>query len=175
MRRANPRTGDLPASSTCWFARLFRILGFGSKRPDEALIASTRFHRLLRRGRSYGPLLKPEDAVKKDASKEPRGLQFICLMANIGRQFEFLQNAWMVNSKFAGLQQEQDPLLGHREPLNDGSPTNRFHRPDADGPTSTIGPLPQFVTVRGGAYFFMPGLKAIKYLASLPNRGDQSS
>ncbi|MGY6274611.1 Dyp-type peroxidase [Methylomonas sp. MgM2] len=174
VRRANPRTGDLPSTSKCIFSRLIRILGFGGKNPEEDLIASTRFHRLLRRGRTYGPLLKPEDAVKKDAPKEARGLQFICLMANIGRQFEFVQNAWMVNSKFAGLQQQQDPLLGDREPLNDGSPTDRFHRSEADGPSPTIGPLPQFVTVRGGAYFFMPGLKAINYLASLPNRGDES-
>ena len=27
--------------------------------------------------------------------------------------------------------------------------------------------LPQFVTVRGGAYFFMPGLSALRYLAAL--------
>jgi hypothetical protein len=25
--------------------------------------------------------------------------------------------------------------------------------------------LPQFVTVRGGAYFFMPGLSALRYIA----------
>ena len=175
VRRANPRTGDLPESAGCVFGRLFRILGFGNKRPDQDLIASTRFHRLLRRGRSYGPLLKAEDALKNDAPKEPRGLQFICLVANISRQFEFVQNAWMVNSKFAGLQQERDPLLGHRQPLNDGSATDQFHRPNVAGPATTISGMPQFITVRGGAYFFMPGLKAIRYLASLPNRGDQSS
>ena len=27
--------------------------------------------------------------------------------------------------------------------------------------------VPQFVTVRGGAYFFLPGLAALKYLASM--------
>lgn len=175
VRRANPRTGDLPVANQCFFGRLFSILGFGSKRFDDDLIASSRFHRLLRRGRSYGALLKPEDAVKKDAPKAARGLQFICLVANIGRQFEFVQNAWMANSKFAGLQREQDPLLGHRQPLHDGSSANEFHRPDPNGPDRILGPVPQFVTVKGGAYFFMPGLKAIQYLANLPSRGDQSS
>jgi len=27
--------------------------------------------------------------------------------------------------------------------------------------------LPAFTTVRGGAYFFVPGLKALRYIASL--------
>jgi hypothetical protein len=26
--------------------------------------------------------------------------------------------------------------------------------------------LPQFVTVRGGAYFFLPGIRALRYLAT---------
>ena len=26
--------------------------------------------------------------------------------------------------------------------------------------------LPQFVTVRGGAYFFLPGRRALRYIAS---------
>ena len=31
--------------------------------------------------------------------------------------------------------------------------------------------LPAFTTVRGGAYFFLPGLKALGYLASLNEQG----
>ncbi|MCQ8127710.1 Dyp-type peroxidase [Methylomonas rivi] len=174
VRRANPRSGDMPSVSGCFFSRLLKILGFGLKRYDEDLIASTRFHRLLRRGRTYGPLLTPEQAVKADAPVVERGLQFICLVANISRQFEFVQNAWVVNSKFAGLQQERDPLLAHRQPLHDGTPTDQFHRPDPAGPVQTLAHLPQFISVRGGAYFFMPGLSAIRYLAALPTQGDQS-
>ena len=135
------------------------------------MIASTRFHRLLRRGRSYGPKLSPEQAIKPDAPKAERGLQFICLVANIQRQFEFVQNAWMMNSKFAGLQQERDPLLGHRKPLLGGEATDHFHRPDPVGPMQKLCPLPQFITVRGGAYFFMPGIRALKYIAAQPTKG----
>jgi len=33
------------------------------------------------------------------------------------------------------------------------------------GPPSRVSGLPQFVTVRGGAYFFLPGIRALRYIA----------
>lgn len=179
VRRANPRTGDLPPGATGFsviasISRLIRILGFGQK-PEEDLVASSRFHRLLRRGRGYGPVLTPEDAVKPDAPAAERGLQFICLVANIGRQFEFVQNAWIVNSKFDGLQEEPDPLLGNREPLMNGDRTDHFNRPTPSGPVQKTCHLPQFTTVLGGGYFFMPGLRALKYISALPANGNGGS
>lgn len=170
IRRSNPRTGDLPPGITGLVSRLIKILGFGQK-PEDDLVASTRFHRILRRGRAYGPVLAPEDAVKPDAPAAERGLQFIGLVANISRQFEFVQNAWSMSSKFSGLQQESDPLLGHREPLISGAGTDQFNRPDPAGPMQKTCGLPQFTTVRGGGYFFMPGLRALRYIATLPIKG----
>lgn len=173
IRRSNPRTGDLPPRVTGFISRLLKILGFDQSQ-DEDLVASTRFHRILRRGRSYGPELLPEDAIKPDAPVAERGLQFICLAGNILRQFEFVQNAWSMSSKFSGLQQESDPLLGNREPLMSGENTNQFNRPDPNRPTQKTCHLPQFITVQGGGYFFMPGLSALKYIAALPiKRGKQ--
>lgn len=170
IRRANPRTGDMPGIvSGCW-SWLVKTLGFGLSRPEEDLIASTRYHRLLRRGRGYGPRLEPEDAIPAGAQDAPRGLQFVCLVANIQRQFEFVQNAWLVGSKFAGLQQERDPLLSHRLPLLNGAATDQFHQPDPAGPLRKTYGLQQFITVRGGAYFFMPGLRALQYIASVPSK-----
>jgi deferrochelatase/peroxidase EfeB len=166
IRRANPRTGDLPPGVTGLVTRLLKMLGFGQNRPDEDLIASTRFHRLLRRGRSYGPLLAPEEAVKPDAPAAERGLQFIALVANISRQFEFIQNAWSMSSTFGGVQQERDPLFGVREPLLQGEATDNFNRPDPNGPMHKTCCLPQFVAVRGGGYFFMPGLRALQFIAA---------
>jgi deferrochelatase/peroxidase EfeB len=166
IRRTNPRKGDLPPGPNDFISWFKKILGFGLTRPDQDLVASSRFHRLLRRGRAYGPKLAPEDAIKPDAPKAERGLQFICLVGNIMRQFEFVQNAWVMSSKFAGLQQERDPLLGHRKPLMSGEVTDQFHQQDTTGPMKKTCHLPQFITVRGGAYFFMPGLRAIKYIAA---------
>ncbi|WP_197893561.1 Dyp-type peroxidase [Variovorax sp. PBL-H6] len=154
IRRANPRNADLTPGWANPLSRLWRRLGFGANplRPD--LIASTRFHRLLRRGREYG-----------GAPGEETGLHFICLGANIARQFEFVQNAWMAGTRFNGLSGESDPLLGHRLPDNDGNPTDSFSMPVGTGPDRQCSGLPQFVTVQGGAYFFLPGIRALRYLS----------
>ena len=41
--------------------------------------------------------------------------------------------------------------------------------PRPDGPARRITGLPQFVTVRGGGYFFLPGLRALRYIAGAPS------
>lgn len=174
IRRANPRTGDFPPGVRGALSRLVRILGFGRRHPGDDLIASARFHRLLRRGREYGPLLTPEEAISPDATAAERGLQFICLVANIARQFEFVQNAWSMGPKFGGVQNESDPLLGNRRDLVNGEPTDGFTRPDPAGPARCVHGVPQFVTVLGGAYFFMPGIRALRYIAQSPRKGAES-
>ena len=72
----------------------------------------------------------------------------------------------MIGSKFAGLTGESDPMLGHRLPDAGNSPTDGFSIPQAAGPACRLRGLPQFVTVRGGAYFFLPGIRALRYLAT---------
>ena len=79
-------------------------------------MSSVRYHRILRRGREYGVYLSTVKAMAPAAQDEPEsGMHFICLNANILRQFEFLQNAWIASTKFSGLTGESDPLLGDRE------------------------------------------------------------
>ncbi len=167
IRRANPRTGDFPPATEGAVGRLLRTLGFGRRHPGDDLVASSRFHRLVRRGRVFGSRLTPEQAIRDKPLKkaqESRGLYFICLGANISRQFEFVQGAWIASSKFAGLPTEGDPLLGNREPLSNGAATNHFSIPEHGNTARRIEGLPGFVTVRGGAYFFMPGLRALKFI-----------
>jgi deferrochelatase/peroxidase EfeB len=129
-------------------------------------MSSVRFHRILRRGREYGAGLSPSDALAPAPPNDPeRGLHFICLNANISRQFEFLQNAWIMNTKFSGMTGESDPLLGNREPRPGCPTTDDFVIQKADGLPRRVSRLPQFVTVRGGAYFFLPSLRALRYFA----------
>jgi len=144
------------------------MLGFGPNGFRDDLMSSVRFHRILRRGREYGRELKPEDALTPAPPTDPqRGLHFICLNANISRQFEFLQNAWMASTKFSGLTDESDPLLGTRHAIPGCPVTSNFTIQKEGALRRRVTGLPQFVTVRGGAYFFLPSLRAIRYFAEL--------
>jgi len=167
IRRSNPRTGDMPPGGARLLRRLKQTFGFDSATRDQDLVAATRFHRLLRRGRPYGSTVTPEAAVANHADGGNRGIHFISLGANLSRQFEFVQSAWLASPKFGGLEQESDPLVGNRMALAGRTPTNHFTAAIDGGPRQRIRDLPQFVTVRGGAYFFMPGLRALDYLAHM--------
>jgi deferrochelatase/peroxidase EfeB len=165
VRRANPRTGDYPIGRTGLLKKLLSLLGLTGTAEDDR-IASARFHRLLRRGREYGTALPPAEAARASGDGAEAGLFFLCLNGNLARQFEFVQGAWMANAKFAGMSNEQDPLLGNRIPFPGSQATDRFTRPDAAGPCRVSKALPQFITVRGGAYFFLPGIRALNWILS---------
>lgn len=167
VRRANPRNADLPdGAADNWVRRLLFMLGLDARARRADFVSSTRFHRLLRRGREYGPKLTVEQALDAAGPPVDSGLFFVCLGANIARQFEFVQGAWLMSAQFDGLRDERDPLLGHRLPDPDGAPTDAFSIPDGRGPDERLTDLPAFVTVAGGAYFFLPGLRALRYLAT---------
>ena len=125
---------------------------------DEGLNSANR-HRILRRGRSYGYRLA--DPLVDDSAE--RGLHFICLNSDIERQFEFVQQTWINNPVFGGLTGEVDPLVGSLAKVGDDA---LFTVPDEKLRTRVHG-LSRFVTVKGGAYFFLPSIRALRYLASL--------
>jgi len=124
--------------------------------PDTAKKSANR-HRLLRRGRSYGHRL--EDPRKSDGKE--RGLNFICIGSDIARQFEFVQQQWVNNTVFGGLYSEVDPLIGDQSRC-----TGLFTVP-GDPLRTRVPNLCRFTTIRGGAYFFLPSLRAIRFLATL--------
>jgi Dyp-type peroxidase family len=117
----------------------------------DASVTIGKRHRIIRRGRSYGAPDGPGE----------RGLIFMCLCGNLSRQFEFIQASWVNNPKFAELYDDADPLLGDHQ--HDGA---TFTVP-AQPVRRRFGGLPRFVTVRGGTYAFLPGLRGLRYLANL--------
>lgn len=166
IRRTNPRNADFPQPVKGLISRLVRILGFGRKDIRDDLMAPTRFHRILRRGREYGEDLFLPEALNSAPPNDPeRGLHFVCLNSNIARQFEFVQSAWCISTKFNGLTEESDPLLGNRAPVRGCPHTDTFSVPQENGLRRRFTGLPQFVFVRGGAYFFLPSLRALRYFA----------
>ena len=168
IRRGNPRDADIPGDPKGIIPHLVHLLGFGDKHIRDDLIASTRFHRVLRRGREYGQKISSEEALQPGPPNEPpRGLNFVALNANIVRQFEFVQNAWIARTKFDGLTEESDPLLGNRAAVEGCPFTNTFSLPQKDAVRRRIMDVPQFITVRGGAYFFLPSLRGLRYLCKM--------
>ena len=71
-----------------------------------------------------------------------------------------------MSAKFGGMSGEADPLLGNRAEMPPGQPTDGFSIPQPSGICRRIDGIPNFVTVRGGAYFFLPGLRALRYIAA---------
>ncbi|ODH02794.1 peroxidase [Nostoc sp. KVJ20] len=112
--------------------------------------------RMIRRGATYGPPL-PEDAPEDGIE---RGIAAFVICASLIRQFEFAQNVWVNDKNFHELGNERDPIIGTQDGTLDFKIPKRPIR-------KTIKGIPAFTTVRGGAYFFLPGLKALRYLASL--------
>lgn len=154
VRRTNPRDGMQPS-------------------PAESLLVADR-HRLLRRGRAYGPplaeSLDPSEMLQaEDPAAGERGLHFICFNSDIVRQFEFVQNTWVNSMKFDGLYSDPDPLIApHVDPTRARAPeqVSAFTVQQCPVRHRERG-LPRAVWMRGGAYLFMPGRRALRYLAAL--------
>jgi Dyp-type peroxidase family len=134
IRRANPRDGLAP-----------------SKSEGAVFLQIANRHRILRRGRKFGP------PYKEDAPEEMRGLLFMGINTDIARQFEFIQQTWMLNPSFAALVGEVDPLVGRG---------GRFTVPAH--PLRARANVETFVQLAGGDYFFLPSLPALRFLETLP-------
>ena len=114
--------------------------------------------RMIRRGATYGPELPggaPDDGVD-------RGIAAFIICANLVRQFEFAQNVWINDKTFHELGNEHDPIIGTQDGTLDHTVPKRPIRKVYKG-------IPAFTTLTGGAYFFLPGLTGLRYLASLHN------
>lgn len=145
--------------------------------PRAQSLSMTEAHRLLRRGRAYGPPLFDPRVLQNTRSTDlftmlanlqddgqARGVHFFCVNASLKSQFEFVQQAWCNNPRFGGLNDNVDPLTSTPSPADSPS---RMTIPRNDGALRT-NPMPHFVTVRAGAYMFLPSLTALRFLAATP-------
>jgi Dyp-type peroxidase family len=135
IRRANPRDSFSPGSSNA--------------------LSITNRHRILRVGRVYS------EADGEAARKQ--GLLFMCLNADIERQFEFIQQTWVRAPSFMGLAGEVDPILA---PSSDPNVQNSMTIPTERGPLAITG-FGDFVRVLGSGYFFLPSKSALEVLRTL--------
>jgi hypothetical protein len=124
---------------------------------DAMITGDPRLHRMIRHGTNYGPSLPP--GVLEDDGAD-RGLMFALVGARLDRQFEFVQRKWINDGKF----------LAPRRARPTGRRAGRraVQRPAPPDPPPHDGRR-RFVVNRGGEYCFMPGLRALRWLADLEN------
>jgi len=124
---------------------------------DLARLTDVNVHRIIRRGTTYGAPYDP-NALSEADDEMPRGAYFLFISAKAMATIEFLQQEWINDGNFIGVGDERDPIIGRQE----------------EGATFTIPKLPvrrrihgieTFNVLRGGEYFFLPGLSALKWLA----------
>jgi Dyp-type peroxidase family len=157
VRRANPRDDIKPY-------------------PAAQSLSMSEAHRLLRRARVFGPALfdarvlagaTGNDALAVLSSLVddgcPRGIHFFCVNASIRNQFEFVQQTWCNNPRFAGLNDNKDPIIGDNDRTDEPPSYMAIPRRPIGQRTAA---LPRFVTVSAGAYLFMPSLAALRFLAA---------
>jgi deferrochelatase/peroxidase EfeB len=121
-----------------------------------ALLADVNIHRIIRRSTTYGAPYDP-NAISEQDDAVPRGIYFIFLSAKAMATMEFLQQEWINNGNFMNLGNERDPNVGLQE---DGA---TFTIPQ-DPIRRRIHDIQTFNVLRGGEYFFMPSLSALRWI-----------
>jgi deferrochelatase/peroxidase EfeB len=153
----------------------------GDKQRQFAVpLTQERTARIARRGISFGPVtLDP-------GPKDKVGLLFLCAQSSIADQFEFIQAAWADNEDFLRPGSGLDPVIGQ---LPAGKPRDAAvaqpwpkvyasHNQLDFSQTPPVATDPyfpqrvgQWVTMRGGEYFFVPSLSALKRFGTLTEPG----
>ena len=174
VRRANPRD-DLG-----WFGSLTRRHRIVRRGMPYGKPAFRRFDsKPENRVEDYESegLFDPNPFETEEESN--RGLMFICFQASIARQFEIIQGQWLNNGDSFWLGKEKDFLTmgpqdgattngadGETLPSPDPQAAGRMTIQGEEQPSFLSPKEDSFVTLKGGDYFFAPGLSALRALAS---------
>lgn len=141
IRKTNPRRDEVDKVHT--MAR--RGIPFGHRNVDTAIDPI--------------PAQMPENGV---------GLLFMSYQASIVNQFEFIQKIWANNVNFSELNTGIDPIIGQsNRGQNEENRDRNYKFPKQYGNpgagTEEAG-FEQFVTMKGGAYFFAPSMSFFENL-----------
>ncbi len=156
VRRINPRAslemirdeGDTPGSlkrSVCAF--------------DTPGALSNR-RRLLRRGLPYGDV---KDRTRDDGN---HGIIIMMINADINRQFEFVQQQWINYGNDFKAGNDKDIILGNHS-ADEKFPSKAVLQvdPNSDHAPYFLSRIPRLVETRGGDYFFVPSMTALRMIA----------
>jgi len=160
---------DPGSESKCPFFAHIRKSG---PRTDAGGSDFNKTKRLVRRGIPFedkSRIRNAQGGLSDEHADQPTGgvgLLFMCYVADIANQFEFVQKQWINSPSFSQGGTGKDPLIGQ--------PTGgqAFHWPVAYGDSGrTDAAFGDFITMKGGAYFFAPCLSTLtglKTTAAMP-------
>ena len=113
--------------------------------------------RILRRGLPYGTY-----DPKTGSDEGEHGIIFMAVCASLFRQFEFVQQQWINYGLDFNVGNDTCPIIGKH-----GTDAKFViaSEPALGKPPFVCERLPQFVTTRGGEYFFIPSVSALRMIA----------
>ncbi|KAF3032958.1 hypothetical protein E8E12_000254 [Didymella heteroderae] len=115
--------------------------------------------RIMRRGIPYGEDFQPG---KPDVG---RGLLFACYQSTIEDGYRFIQTAWANNRNFPSQNAGLDVTIGQGKATDPPAPFQIGTK------SVNVNPINDFVTAKGGEYFFAPSMAVLKAGFNVGNVG----
>ncbi|HJT42244.1 MAG TPA: Dyp-type peroxidase [Rhizomicrobium sp.] len=144
--------GDDPHGAKCPVAAHMRRTNTRDSLTGTSSALNNR-RRILRRGQPYGKTVEDDDG--------DHGIIFMVMCASIERQFEFVQQQWINYGLDSNAGSDTCPIVGNRR--GDSKFIVPVDPKSQDTPFIAAG-IPQFVEMRGGDYFFLPSMTALRMI-----------
>ncbi len=141
-RRANPRGS----------------LEFGNQKAFDAPSALDDRRRIIRRGLPYGIAQTPT------SNDGDHGTIIMSIAASIKRQFEFVFQQWLNYGNDFKLANDKDPIIGNHTETNGIGNGRMVIQGDKNEAPYFLSKIPLFIETRGGEYFFIPSLTALRMI-----------
>lgn len=146
LRRANPRDTLGPTFDAA-----------GRSKDGSAIINR---RRILRRGLPYGRF---DPAAPRERGEH--GIVFMALCTSLFRQFEFVQQQWMQYGLDFNTGSDTCPVIGNHAAKDDPKLVIPVD-PELGKLPFICDRLPQLVEPRGGDYFFIPSMTALRMIGT---------
>jgi len=154
-----------PAGATCPVTSHLRRVNtrdmldphFGAEDPKSWMgSALNNRRRILRRGLPYGTV---DPANPTDEGEH--GIVFLAVCSSLFRQFEFLQQQWVQYGLDFNSGSDTCPIVGNHD---ENAKFVIAAEPSGEGAPFICERVPQFVEPRGGEYFFVPSMTALRMI-----------
>jgi len=157
--RYNGDTQGLRCPLTAHIRRINTRDMLAPRAADGSVLNNRR--RILRRGLPYGE--SPPDV--SDAAEH--GVVMLIVCASLFRQYEFVQQQWLNYGLDSNAGNDTCPIVGNHATGTGKEPKAKFviaSDPKTGRPPFIVEGLPQFVETRGGEYFFVPSMTALRMI-----------